>query len=55
MGFGETVARSKDQVRMLSKKSGFVSVKQAYSRTIQTSGAYRLVRGRITVDAREKD
>ena len=29
-------------------------VKQACSRTIQTSGADRFVRGRITVDAREK-
>jgi len=52
-GFGER-QHSKNQVRVLSIKSGFKSVKQTCSRTIQTSGANRLVRGRITVDAREK-
>ncbi|HXQ72012.1 MAG TPA: hypothetical protein VN844_16070 [Pyrinomonadaceae bacterium] len=36
-------------------KSGFQSLKQACSRTIRTSGAEYLLRGRITVDAREKD
>jgi len=53
LNFGERW-RSKDQVRMLSQER-LRSVKQACSRTIQTTGANLFVRGRITVDAREKD
>jgi hypothetical protein len=51
--FGERW-RSKDQVRMLSTKSGFNICEQACSRTIQTSGADLFSAERITVDAREK-
>jgi len=54
IGFGETVASEGPGSDALLR-SGFGSVKQACSRTIQTSGANRLCAGRITVDAREKD
>jgi hypothetical protein len=37
------------------EESGFQGLKQACSRTIQTSGAYVCGAGRITVDAREKE
>src|SRR5215813_12940411 len=39
---------------MLSTKSGFDNVKQARSRTIQTSGANRFVRGSASPSMRER-
>jgi hypothetical protein len=52
-GFGETVAFEESGSDALNYER-LQSVKQTCSRTIQTSGAV-VVRGRITVDAREKD
>jgi hypothetical protein len=54
IGLASATVAAKNLVRMLSIKSGFESVKPACSRTIQTS-ADQFTRGRITVDAREKD
>jgi hypothetical protein len=54
IGFDETVAFEAPGSNALFGER-LPKFEQACSRTIQTSGADVLVRGRITVDAREKD